>query len=102
MGKKLGDKSFDSLKKTVKWKHFLELPGAAKFNWIWEGGYYRSKGVFRPWKNCLMRNFGFRFCPICMEEMAKAIFKNCGEDFDHEAYHKAHPLSFWGKGSFRR
>ncbi|MHC4933221.1 MAG: M64 family metallopeptidase [Planctomycetota bacterium] len=87
--------SFLALRETVKWKHFLELKGAKKHKWAHAGGYYRHTGVFRPWKRCMMRVLGDPFCPICAEEMSKAIFAVCGEDWDDAAYHKAHPLSRW-------
>lgn len=87
--------SFETLKKTLKWRRFLELPGARKYAWIHEGGHYRTKGVFRPWKRCMMRDMGERFCPVCMEEMAKAIVLACGESWDGEAYRNQHPLRMW-------
>ena len=33
---------------TVKWRHFLALPGAQHYDGIHEGGYFRAEGVFRP------------------------------------------------------
>jgi hypothetical protein len=87
--------SFKTLAATLKWRHFLSLPGAERADWLHEGGYYRKKGVFRPWKVCMMRRHGDRFCPICMEEVAKAVVTTCGESWDDAAYHKQHPLSEW-------
>jgi len=88
--------SFATLRATLKWRHLLELPGAEQQKkWVVEGGYFRDTGVFRPWRTCMMYEFGARFCPVCMEEMAKAIVAACGDTWDDAAYHKKHPLSFW-------
>jgi IgA Peptidase M64 len=81
--------------KTVKWKHLLVLPGARKKKWLHEGAYYREKGVFRPWRDCKMRRNAARFCPVCMEQMAKAIVLTCGQKWNPAAYHKLHPLRLW-------
>jgi hypothetical protein len=87
--------SFERLKATVKWRHFLELPGAAKAKWFHEGGYYRERGVFRPWPTCRMRDHEDPFCPVCAEEIARTIHAACGLEWDDAAWHKAHPLSQW-------
>ena len=87
--------SFERLKATVKWRHFLELPGATKHAWFHEGGYYRDAGVFRPWPTCRMRNHGDPFCPVCAEEVARAIHAACGLPWDDAAWHAEHPLSEW-------
>ncbi len=89
------DSSFATLKKTIKWKHFLDLRGAKKHKWVHEGGHYRRKGVFRPWRICMMDQNNKPFCPVCMEEMAKAIMIACGEQWNDAAYHKRHPLRQW-------
>jgi len=87
--------SWDTLAKTVKWKHFMTLPGARKHDWIQEGAYYRDKGVFRPWKVCRMLRHDDPFCPVCCEEVAKSIFAACGDPCDDARWHKAHPLTEW-------
>jgi len=87
--------SRERLAATVKWKHFLELPGAAKERWFHEGGYYREAGVFRPWPTCRMRENEAPFCPVCCEEVARTIHAACQIPWDDEAWHKAHPLSAW-------
>ena len=89
--------SFAKLAGSVKWKHFLALPGAEKSKWVHEGGFYRSKGVFRPWARCLMLDLtsGQPFCPICAEEVARSIVQTCGDTWDDAAYHKQHPLVLW-------
>ncbi|MCI0343303.1 MAG: M64 family metallopeptidase [Planctomycetales bacterium] len=87
--------SLETLRKTVKWRHFLDLPGAEKRTWLHEGGYYRPKGVFRPWGKCRMRERAVPFCPVCEEEMAKAVLDCCGVPWDDAAYHRLRPLSSW-------
>ena len=89
------DSSRKSLKKTIKWRRFLALPGARSKKWLFEGAYFRDKGVFRPWRDCMMRNSGVRFCPVCMEEMARTIVETCGETWNAAAYYKKHPLKSW-------
>ena len=87
--------SFETLRRTVKWGHFLDLRGAKKKKWIFEGGYFRAKGVFRPWADCMMRTMGRPFCPVCTEKMARAIQAACGEEWDDAAFHKKYPLRLW-------
>ena len=87
--------SFKKLAETVKWGHFLALPGAKNREWTFEGGYYRKTGVFRPWRACRMREHREAFCPICDEEIAKAIVACCGDKWDDAAWHKERPLSAW-------
>ena len=91
------DSSFETLKTTLKWKRFLELPGARKHKWIHEGGYYRAEGVFRPWRTCKMLKNEDVFCPVCCEAMAKAIFEFSGGTWDEVQYHKEHKLKLWRK-----
>ncbi len=41
--------------------------GSAEKLGVYEGGGYVSKGVYRPWPNCLMNNLHTidKFCPVC-------------------------------------
>jgi hypothetical protein len=89
------ESSFKTLAASVKWSHFLALPDARKRTWLFEGGYYRKHGVFRPWRTCRMRDHGEPFCPVCEEELAKAIVDCCGDKWDDAAWHKERPLSSW-------
>ena len=84
-----------TVQKTVKWKHFIDLPGGAKRTWLYEGCYYRAAGVFRPWEKCRMRDHADPYCPVCCEEMAKGIVAACADTWDDAAFPKAHPLSLW-------
>jgi hypothetical protein len=77
---------------SLKWRHFLDLPDARRFAWLHEGGYYRQKGVFRPWPRCRMRASEDAFCPVCSEAVARSIYAACDLEWDDGAYHRAHPL----------
>lgn len=85
----------ESIKKTAKWGHFLDLPGASPLVSAYQGGFYRTVGVWRPTFACIMGSDGAPFCPVCHEEMVKAIYAECGVPFDDKAYHRRHPLSQW-------
>jgi hypothetical protein len=71
-----------------KWKSMLpegsEIPTPSKDRnaeklGVYEGGGYVSKGVFRPWINCLMNNLHTIdvFCPVCSKSIQEAIDFNC-------------------------
>jgi hypothetical protein len=85
----------ETLAKSLKWSHFLSLPDPRKHKWLEEGAYYRATGVFRPWTTCRMLRHDDEFCPICCEEVARAILANCGEEWDDALWHKVHPLAKW-------
>lgn len=46
---------------------------------VYEGGGYVSKGVYRPWINCLMNNLHTTdvFCPVCSKSIQEMIDFNC-------------------------
>ena len=46
---------------------------------VYEGGGYVSKGVYRPWLNCLMNNLHTTdvFCPVCSKAIQEMIDFNC-------------------------
>ena len=46
---------------------------------VYEGGGYVSKGVYRPWPNCLMNNLHQIdvFCPVCIKSIQEMIDLNC-------------------------
>lgn len=46
---------------------------------VYEGGGYVSKGVYRPWVNCLMNNMHTIevFCPVCTKSIQDMIDRNC-------------------------
>ena len=71
-----------------KWKSMLPegtaVPTATKFEnskklGVYEGGGYVSKGVYRPWINCLMNNLHTIdvFCPVCSKSIQEMIDFNC-------------------------
>jgi hypothetical protein len=88
-------KAKSGIRANTKWAHFAALPGGAARKWAFEGGYYRDKGVFHPALECRMRKHGDPFCPVCCEEVAKAIQAATGDPWDDAAWHAAHPLSLW-------
>jgi hypothetical protein len=71
-----------------KWKNMLpektEIPTPSKDRnaeklGVYEGGGYVSKGVYRPWINCLMNNLHTIdvFCPVCKKSIQELIDFNC-------------------------
>lgn len=46
---------------------------------VYQGGGYVSKGVYRPWINCLMNNLHTIdvFCPVCSKAIQEMIDFNC-------------------------
>lgn len=71
-----------------KWKSMLPegtaIPTTAKLGnnqklGVYEGGGYVSKGVYRPWINCLMNNLHTIdvFCPVCSKSIQEMIDFNC-------------------------
>ena len=46
---------------------------------VYEGGGYVSKGIYRPWINCLMNNLHTIdvFCPVCTETLQEVIDFQC-------------------------
>lgn len=71
-----------------KWQNMLpektEIPTPTKDRHsrklgVYEGGGYVSKGVYRPWINCLMNNLHTidEFCPVCTKAIQDMIDLNC-------------------------
>lgn len=71
-----------------KWKNMLPagtaIPTPAKSEnqqklGVYEGGGYVSKGVYRPWMNCLMNNLHTIdiFCPVCNKAIQEKIDFEC-------------------------
>jgi len=71
-----------------KWKNMLP-PGTSiptskieannKKIGVYEGGGYLSKGIYRPWINCMMNNMHTIdvFCPVCSKSIQNIIDFNC-------------------------
>ena len=53
--------------------------GGARVLGVYEGGGYVSKGVYRPWPNCLMNNLHKieEFCPVCDAAIRQQIRRTC-------------------------
>ncbi|MBL7971907.1 MAG: hypothetical protein JNL03_10335 [Prolixibacteraceae bacterium] len=71
-----------------KWKNMLPegtavptpvKPENREKTGVYEGGGYVTKGVFRPWINCLMNNLHSIdvFCPVCTKAIQETIDLNC-------------------------
>ncbi|HAH25247.1 MAG TPA: peptidase M64 [Prolixibacteraceae bacterium] len=71
-----------------KWKNMLPegtpiptpvSPENSKKLGVYEGGGYVSKGVYRPWINCMMNNMHTIdvFCPVCSKAIQDMIDFNC-------------------------
>jgi len=71
-----------------KWKNMLSSgtaiptpsdPENKQLLGVYEGGGYVSKGVYRPWINCLMNNLHRidEFCPVCSKSIQEMIDLNC-------------------------
>ena len=85
-----------TIAQTAKWGHFLKLPNASPLVSAYQGGYYRTVGVWRPSYRCMMSNSkAASFCPVCHEAMTQKLYKKIGKTFRHDAYHKSYPLKDW-------
>jgi len=68
----------------VKWQVWvtpgtpIPTPDTAQYNNVvgaFEGANYQTVGVFRPMRDCAMRNLGAPFCPICKEAHVLRLFR---------------------------
>ncbi|MBI3273412.1 MAG: hypothetical protein HYZ53_30790 [Planctomycetes bacterium] len=84
--------NWKTFQRSLKWGHFLNYPYASTTIGAFEGGYFRDKGVYRPQRNCKMREYEESFCAVCREALSRKIVETVGEKFDDGAYHKANPL----------
>ncbi|MBI5154535.1 hypothetical protein HZA57_04800 [Candidatus Poribacteria bacterium] len=51
----------------------LPTPDTSQYNntvGTFEGARYLTSGIYRPWRNCLMKALGQEFCPVCKEAHA--------------------------------
>jgi len=81
-----------TIRKTAKWGHFMDVPGAAKYVSAFQGGYYRHVGVYRPSFTCKMRDHSDKYCLVCQEALVKEIYRICGLVFDDAKYHRENPV----------
>lgn len=68
-----------------KWKHLIDkdipIPTPGNYEYankvgVFEGGGYCSKGVYRPFLNCTMKDGIYNyFCPVCKETIRKSIIQ---------------------------
>ncbi|CDN30347.1 Peptidase M64 [Mucinivorans hirudinis] len=42
---------------------------------VYEGGGYQNKGIYRPWRNCIMRDLrkSEGFCPVCIRALEEVM-----------------------------
>jgi len=68
-----------------KWQHLLDkktpiptpVTGFENKLGVFEGAGYRSKGIYRPVVNCIMRDFQkLEFCPVCQNALQQIILFN--------------------------
>ena len=62
----------------VKWSYWFPQEQKVRINntlpvGLWEGGYYRRRGVYRPSQGCRMRQSLRDFCPVCAEVLVLKI-----------------------------
>jgi hypothetical protein len=84
-----------TIKRTAKWKHFLELPDGDVVS-AYQGGYYRVVDVWRPTNRCVMSEGRYPdFCPVCHEHLYRSILERNAKSFHHDSYHRDYPLRLW-------
>lgn len=68
---------YDASGPGLKWLIWVEAgtplptPDTSAYNNVvgtFEGARYLTTGIYRPWRNCLMRSLGVNFCPVCKEQ----------------------------------
>lgn len=82
--RKITEANVDSNGTNPKWRAWLTpgvllpTPEEDAYNDVvgaFEGGRYRTRGVFRPMRDCMMRSIGKPFCPVCQEEMLTKVLQ---------------------------
>lgn len=75
--------------KKVKWKHFLSRPAYSNQVGIFEGGYYRAKGLYRPEFNSTMSDINFaNFNGPSREAIVRRIRQIMNQPFDSDSFFK--------------
>ncbi len=73
----------------IKWSHFINNNAYQKWVGVFEGGYYRSKGVYRPQYSSIMYNNSYPwFNAPSREAIVRSIDYHLGIPFDLEAFLK--------------
>lgn len=67
----------------LKWKEMMDIetpiptPDTKQYNkvlGVYEGGGYVAQGVFRPWRDCTMKDKLYNnFCPVCQKTITETI-----------------------------
>jgi len=79
---KITESNVDSNGTSPKWRAWLTpgvllpTPEDDAYNDVvgaFEGARYKTKGVFRPMRDCMMRSIGKPFCPVCQEGMLTKV-----------------------------
>jgi hypothetical protein len=67
----------------IKWRDWIEgptpipTPDDASYEGVvglFEGARYTPMGVYRPQRNCKMRDLGAEYCPVCTEQFVRSIW----------------------------
>jgi hypothetical protein len=59
-----------------KWHYWLLPPAPLAAIACFEGGYYRTRGYYRPAKTCRMRDkYGSQYCSVCLEAIEKQFYE---------------------------
>lgn len=83
--KSAGNVDLTNNKSTIKWAHFIGLNGYDIVG-IFEGGYYRSKGVYRSQNSCMMKSLGSPYCHVCRELITKNVIKILNKNYDFNEF----------------
>ena len=60
----------------VKWHYWRLPPTPTQAVGVYEGGYYRARGYYRPSGDCRMRSSDFsRYCPVCLEHLERKFYQ---------------------------
>ena len=72
-------------KNEIPWKHFIGLPGYSAVA-TFEGGFFFTKGVWKPEKNSCMNNNVPYFSAPGREKIVKRTLKIAGEQYSLEKF----------------
>ena len=67
----------------IKWNAWIQsstpipTPETSQFDTavgLFEGAKYQPTGNYRPWNNCVMKELGREFCPVCSEQTVLRVY----------------------------